>query len=91
MWFLQMTEKEAAKKETAEKEEDDEKDDRSWPSGSSDDDGPFRFPRVMHWFKCSICLNHLYQHRNSLFFHIEYMMMNEFLMPDMDSIASLTC
>jgi hypothetical protein len=89
-WGKQATEKEAAKetavKEAAEKDDDEEDEDKSWwTSGSSDDDGPIRpirFPRVKHWFKCPICLNHLYQHKNSFFFHIKYMMVDEFLMPD---------
>jgi hypothetical protein len=75
-------EKEADKKEVVEKEDDNKEEDQSWPSGSSDDNSPVRFPRVKCWFKCSICLNHLYQHKNNLFFRIEYMMMKEFLKPD---------
>jgi hypothetical protein len=58
-------EKEAAEKEAANKEDDEKEEDQSWQaSRSSDDDGPIspiRFPRVKHWFKCPICLNHLYQ------------------------------
>jgi hypothetical protein len=53
--------KEASEKEAAEKgDDDDEEDQQAWPSGSSDDDGPvspIRFPKVMHWLKCPICLN----------------------------------
>jgi hypothetical protein len=79
--------KEAAKKEMAEKEDDDDEGDPlAWPSGSSDDDGPvspIRFPRVKCWFKCPICLNHLYQHKNSLFGHIKNFIMEELSMPDM--------
>jgi hypothetical protein len=70
-------EKEEAEKEAAEKDEDNEEEDQSWPSGSSDDDGPVRLHRVKHWFKCPIFFNHLYQHKNSLFFDIQYMMMDE--------------
>jgi hypothetical protein len=55
--------KEVAEKEADEKEEDDdEEDQQAWPSGSSDDEGlvsPIRFPKVMHWLKCPICLNYL--------------------------------
>jgi hypothetical protein len=79
-------EKEAAEKEAAEKEDDKEEEDQSWrPSGSNDDNGPvkpIRFPRFNRWFKCPICFNHLYQHKKSLFFHIKYMMMDEFSTPD---------
>jgi hypothetical protein len=78
--------KEVAEKEVVEKEDDDEEEDQFWPSGSSDDDdpvSPIRFPRVKRWFKCPICLNHLYQYKDNLFFHIEYMMTDEFLKPDM--------
>jgi hypothetical protein len=52
--------REAAEKEAAEKEDDDEEEDQSWPSGSSDDDGPVRLHGVKRWFKCPICFNHLY-------------------------------
>jgi hypothetical protein len=52
--------KEIAEKEAAEKEDNDEKEDQSWPSGSSDDNGPVRLHRVKHWFMCPICFNHLY-------------------------------
>jgi hypothetical protein len=53
---------------------DDEEDQQVWPSGSSNDDSPvspIRFPRVMHWLKCPICLNYLYEHNNGFLFHIE--------------------
>jgi hypothetical protein len=70
--------KEATEKEVARKEDDDEEEDQSWPLESSNNDDPIRFPRVKCWLKCPICPNSLYQHKNSLFFHIEYMMMNEF-------------
>jgi flagellar biosynthesis GTPase FlhF len=80
-------EKEASEKEAVEKEDEEEEEDQSWrPSGSNDNDGhisPIKFPRVKRWFKCPICFNHLYQHKNSLFFHINYMMMDEFSMRDM--------
>jgi hypothetical protein len=79
------TEKEAGEKEVTEKEDDEEEEDQSWrPSRSRDDDGPInpiKFPRVKHWLKCPIYFNHLYQHKNNLFFHIKYMMLDEFLMP----------
>jgi flagellar biosynthesis GTPase FlhF len=82
----EMVEKEVAEKEAAKKEDNDEVEDQSWqPSGSSEDDGPvdpIRFSRVKRWCKCPICFNHLYQHKNSLFFHIKYMMMGEFLTSD---------
>jgi hypothetical protein len=69
-------EKEAVEKEAAEKEDDDQEEDQSWwPSESSDNDSPV-------CFKCPICFNHLYQHKNSLFFHIKYMTTAEFLLPN---------
>jgi hypothetical protein len=69
-------EKEAVKKEVVEKDDDGEGEDQSWrPTESSDDEGPV-------CFKCPICFNHLYQHKNNLFFHIKYMMMDEFLLPN---------
>jgi hypothetical protein len=77
--------KEVTEKEVAKKVDGKEEEDQSWrPSGNSDDDGlvsPIRFPRVKRWFKCPICFNQLYQHKNSLLFHIKYMMMDEFLTP----------
>jgi hypothetical protein len=79
-------EKESAEKEAAEKEDDDEEEEQSWwPSGSSNTDGPLtpiRFLGVKCCFKCPICFNHLYQHKKNLFFHIKYMMTDEFLTPD---------
>jgi hypothetical protein len=54
------TVKEAVRREATEKEDDDEEEDQSWPSGSSDDDGPARLHGVKRWFKCPICFNHLY-------------------------------
>jgi hypothetical protein len=60
------------RKEAAEKEDDDDKEDQQ--SGSSNDDGPIspiRFPRIKCWFKCPICVNYLYQHKNGLLFHIK--------------------
>jgi hypothetical protein len=75
------TEKEAAEKVSAKMEDDnDEEDQQAWPSRSSDDDdpvSPIRFPRVKHWFKCPICLKHLYQHKNSFFGHIKNFIMEE--------------
>jgi hypothetical protein len=64
---------EVAEKEVTEKEEEDD-DQQAWPSRSSDDDGPIspiRFPRVMCWLKCPICLNYLYEQKNGLLFHFE--------------------
>jgi hypothetical protein len=52
----------------------DEENQQDWPSRSSDDNSPvspIRFPRVMCWLKCPICLNSLYEHNNGLPFHIE--------------------
>jgi hypothetical protein len=64
--------KEAVEKEAAEKEDNEEEEDQYWqPSESSNADGPV-------CFKCPICFNHLHQHKNSLFFHIKYMMTDEF-------------
>jgi hypothetical protein len=80
-------EKKAVEKEAAEKEDGEEEEDQYWrPSRRSNDDdpvSPIRFLRIKRWFKCPICFNHLYQHKNSLFFHIKYMMMDEFSTPDM--------
>jgi hypothetical protein len=71
------------RKEAAEKEDDDdEEDQQAWPSGSSDEDGPIRFSRVKYWFKCP-CLNHLYQHKNSLLCHIKNFIMEELSTLDM--------
>jgi hypothetical protein len=79
-------EKESTEKEAAEKEDNnDEEDQQAWPSGSSDDGGlvsPIRFPRVRRWFKCPICLNHLYQYKNSLFSYIKNFIMEELSTPD---------
>jgi hypothetical protein len=79
-------EKEAAKKEAIEKEDDEEEEDQqAYPSESSDDDcsvSLIRFPIVMHWSKCPICLNHMYQQLNSLFFHIKYFITDELSMPN---------
>jgi hypothetical protein len=82
-----VVEKEAAEKEVTEKHDDDVEEDQSWrPSGSSDDDGPIStitFVGVKCWSKCPISFIHLYQHTNSLFFHIKYMMMDGFSTPNM--------
>jgi hypothetical protein len=67
-------EKEASKKEVDEKgvakdDDDEEEDQQTLPSRTSNDDGPvspIRFPRVMRWLKCPICLNYLYEHKNGL-------------------------
>jgi hypothetical protein len=75
-------EKEVAKKVVAEEEDDDEEGQEALPSGSTDDDGPIRFPRVMHWLKCPICLNYLYEHKNGLLFHIENFIKDEMSPPD---------
>jgi hypothetical protein len=79
--------KEVAEKEAVEKEEDDDEEhQQAWPSRSSDDDGPIspiRFLGVNRWFKCSICLKHLYQHKNSLLSHIKNFIMEELLTLDM--------
>jgi hypothetical protein len=67
--------KEAVKKEAPEKEDDNnEEGQQAWPSGSSDDNdpvNPIRFTRVKRWFKCPICVNYLYKHKNGLLFDIE--------------------
>jgi hypothetical protein len=69
--------KEAVEKEAAEKVDDNEEEDQSWrPWKTSDDDD-------LVCFKCPIYFNHLYQHKNSSFFHIKYMMVDEFLPPNM--------
>jgi hypothetical protein len=85
-WGSTNDEKEAAKKEVAEKEDDnDEEDQQAWPSGSSNNDGPIspiKFPRVMHWLKCPICLNYLYEHKNGLLFHIESFIKDPMSPPD---------
>jgi hypothetical protein len=84
--------KEAAEKEVVEKEadkkddeEEEEEDQESWPSGSNDDDSPtspIRFPRDQHCFKCPICVNYLYEHKNILLFHIENFIKDEMSPPD---------
>jgi hypothetical protein len=66
--------KEAVEKEATKEDEDDEEEQEALPLGSSDNDNPvnpIRFPRVMCWLKCPICLNYLYKHKNGLLFHIE--------------------
>jgi hypothetical protein len=76
-----------AEKEVVEKEDnDDEEDQQAWTLESSNNDSPInpiRFFRVKCWFKCPICLKHLYQHKNSLFSHIKNFIMEELSMPDM--------
>jgi hypothetical protein len=72
--------KEAAEKEAAEEEDDEEEDQQALPLRSSDDDdpvSPIRFPRVMRWLKCPICLNYLYEHKKGLLFHIESFIKDE--------------
>jgi hypothetical protein len=78
--------KEAAKKEVAEEDDDEVEDQQVLPLGSSDNDdlvNPIRFPRVMHWLKCPICLNYLYEHKNGLLFHIESFIRDEMSPPDL--------
>jgi hypothetical protein len=55
----------------SEKDDDNEEDQEAWPSGSSDDDSPIRFPRVKRWFKCSIFLKNMYEHKNSVLSDID--------------------
>jgi hypothetical protein len=78
--------KEAVKKEAPEKEDDNnEEDQQAWPSGSSDDNdpvSPIRFTRVKHWFKCPICVNYLYKHKNGLLFDIESFIKDAMSPPD---------
>jgi hypothetical protein len=72
--------KEAAEKEAVEEEDDEEEDQQVLPPGSSDDDdpvSPIRFPRIMRWLKCPICLNYLYEHKNGFLFHIECFIKDE--------------
>jgi hypothetical protein len=76
--------KEATKKEAVKKKDDndDDEDQEALPSGSSDADGPvspIRFPRVKHWFKCPICFNYLYEHKNNFLFYIENFIKDEML------------
>jgi hypothetical protein len=86
----EVVEKEAVEKEAAEKEaveEDDDEEENQWafPLGRSDDDGPIspiRYPRVMRWWKCPICLNYLYEEKNGLLFHIENFIEDSMSLPD---------
>jgi flagellar biosynthesis GTPase FlhF len=72
----EVVEKEVVEKEAVETEDNEEEEDPSWqPSESSDDDSPI-------CFRCPICFSHLYQHKNSLFFHIKYMITDEFSPPN---------
>jgi hypothetical protein len=78
-------EKEAAEKEVTEEDDDKEDDQHALPSGSSDDEipiSPIRFSRIMHWLKCPICLNYLYEHKNGLLFHIKSFIKDEMSPPD---------
>jgi hypothetical protein len=43
---------------------------------------PIKFPRVMRWLKCPICLNYLYEHKNGLLFHIESLIKDAISLPD---------
>jgi hypothetical protein len=64
--------KKATEKEASKKEDDDDEEDQQ--SRSRDDDGPvcpIRVPRIKSWFKCPICVNYLYEHKNILLFHIK--------------------
>jgi hypothetical protein len=74
------------RKEAAEKEDDDdEEDQQAQPLRSSDDDdpvSPIRFPRVMRWLKCPICLNYLYKQKNDLLFHIKSFIKDAMSPPD---------
>jgi hypothetical protein len=72
-------------KEVAEKDDDDDEleDQEAWPLGSSGDDGPIRFSRVKRWFKCPICLNNMYEHKNSVLFHIKNFITEEMGLPNM--------
>jgi hypothetical protein len=77
-------EKETAEKEAAKEDDGDEEDQQVLPPRSSDDDdpvSPIRFPSVMRWLKCPICLNYLYEHKNSLLFHIESFIKDEMSPP----------
>jgi hypothetical protein len=65
---------------SSEEDNDDEEDQEAWPSGSSDDDIPIRFPRVKLWFKCPICLSNMYEHKNNVLFYI-----NNFIAKEMGS------
>jgi hypothetical protein len=72
------------RKEADEEDNDNEEDQQALPSGSSDDNGTIsriRFPRVMRWLKCPICLNNLYDHKNCLLFHIESFINDEMSPP----------
>jgi hypothetical protein len=83
--------KEAAEKQAAE-EYDDEEDQQVLPLGSSHDDDPvstIRFPRVMRWLKCPICLNYLYQHKNGLLFHIKSFIKDEISPPTWSNNISI--
>jgi hypothetical protein len=85
-WLDTFRRKEAAEKEAAKEDDDDEEDQQVLPPGSSDDDdpvSPIRFPSVMHWLKCPICLNYLYEHKNSLLFHIKNFIKDEMSPPDL--------
>jgi hypothetical protein len=85
-------EKEAAEKEAVEEDNDDEEDQQVLPPGSSDDDdpiSPIRFPRVMRWLKCPICLNYLYEHKNGLLFHIESFITDEMSPPTWSNNISI--
>jgi hypothetical protein len=74
---------------SSEEDNDDEKDQEAWPSGSSDDDIPIRFPRVKFWFKCPICLSNMYEHKNNVLFYINNFIAKEMGRPTWSkSIAS---
>jgi hypothetical protein len=70
----------------AEENEEEEEVQQVLPPGNSDDNvpvNPIRFPRVMRWLKCPICLNYLYEHKNGLLFHIERFIKDEMSPPDL--------
>jgi hypothetical protein len=84
--------KEAAEKEAVEEDNDEEEDLQVLPSGSSDDDDPaipIRFPRVVGWLKCLICLNYFYEHKNGLLFHIESFIKDEMSPPTWSNNISI--
>jgi hypothetical protein len=91
-WRREVAEKEAAEKEAAEEDDDEEEDHQVLPPGSSDDDdpvSPIRFPRVMHWLKCPIYLNYLYEHKNGSLFHIESFIKDEMSPPSWSNNISI--
>jgi hypothetical protein len=91
-WRKEVDEKEVAEKEAAMEDDNEEEDQQVLPPGSSDDDdliSPIRFPRVMHWLKCPICLSYLYEQRNGLLFHIECFIKDEMSPPTWSNNISI--